>query len=73
MSSTPDTHWNRRWYPEVETLADGSAIIIGGDEWGGFVNDEGQNNPTYEYYPNKGDDIHMQFLEDTMPANLYPL
>lgn len=25
----------------AETLPDGSAIIIGGDQWGGFVNDPG--------------------------------
>lgn len=27
----------RRWYPTLETLEDGSAIIIGGCEWGGYV------------------------------------
>ena len=36
----------RRWYPTVEVLGKGDAVIIGGDEWGGFINGESQNNPT---------------------------
>ena len=32
----------------LETLPDGSAIIIGGCDFGGYVNDAGQNNPTFE-------------------------
>lgn len=32
----------RRWYPTLETLEDGSLIIIGGNQWGGFVNSAGQ-------------------------------
>lgn len=40
---------SRRWYPTLETLEDGSAIIFGGCEWGGYVNDKNnQNNPTVE-------------------------
>lgn len=40
---------SRRWYPTLETLEDGSAIIFGGCEWGGYVNDgTTQNNPTVE-------------------------
>lgn len=40
----------RRWYPTVETLEDGSAMILGGCEWGGYVNyaASNQNNPTIE-------------------------
>lgn len=39
----------RRWYPTLETLEDGSAIIFGGCEWGGYVNyADAQNNPTVE-------------------------
>ena len=40
----------RRWYPTLETLEDGSAIILGGCEFGGYVNFLGwpQNNPTVE-------------------------
>jgi hypothetical protein len=40
---------SRRWYPTLETLEDGSALIFGGCEWGGYVNDKNnQNNPTVE-------------------------
>lgn len=38
----------RRWYPTLETLEDGSILIVGGCNFGGYVNDAGQNNPTYE-------------------------
>jgi len=37
-----------RWYPTVETVEDGSAIIFGGCQNGGYVNDPSQDNPTYE-------------------------
>lgn len=65
----------RRWYPTVEELEDGSLIVIGGDLNGGYVNDVYQDNPTYEFFPHKGDDepITLQFLKDTLPVNLYPL
>ncbi|KAG8885557.1 hypothetical protein FRB98_001747 [Tulasnella sp. 332] len=62
-----------RWYPTLETLQDGSIIIIGGDTYGGYVNSPAsQNNPTYEFYPSRGDPIDLQILSDTLPANLYP-
>ncbi|KIJ49410.1 copper radical oxidase [Sphaerobolus stellatus SS14] len=63
----------RRWYPSVETLEDGSVIIIGGDMWGGFINSADQSNPTFEYFPSRGDPIGMPLLERTLPANLYPI
>ncbi|KAG8795667.1 hypothetical protein FRC12_011639 [Ceratobasidium sp. 428] len=63
----------RRWYPTLENLEDGSLIIIGGNQWGGFVNSAGQNNPTYEYFPSRGDPIGLNILTTTLPANLYPL
>ncbi|QRV93538.1 glyoxal oxidase [Ceratobasidium sp. AG-Ba] len=63
----------RRWYPTLETLEDGSLIIIGGNQWGGFVNSRGQNNPTYEFFPPRGDPIGLHILTTTLPANLYPL
>lgn len=45
----PDNYMNHeRWYPTLETLEDGSAIIFGGCQNGGYVNDAGQDNPTYE-------------------------
>jgi hypothetical protein len=45
-----------RWYPHVETMVDGSAMIIGGELWGGFVNsvDQVQSTPTFEFFPKRG-------------------
>lgn len=65
----------RRWYPTLENLEDGSLIIIGGNKWGGFVNSEDQNNPTYEFFPPRGsgEPIGLNILTTTLPANLYPL
>ncbi|GAA5964759.1 hypothetical protein JCM3765_002545 [Sporobolomyces pararoseus] len=63
----------RRWYPTLETLEDGSMIVIGGCDWGGYVNDAGQNNPTYEFYPSKGGPVGLNILATTLPANLFPL
>lgn len=66
---------SNRWYPTVEGLEDGSLIVIGGDNNGGYVNTVAQDNPTYEFFPRKGDGnkIHLQFLADNLPVNLYPL
>ncbi|WVN88451.1 uncharacterized protein L203_103662 [Cryptococcus depauperatus CBS 7841] len=66
---------SNRWYPTVEVLSDGSHIVIGGDGNGGYVSTQAQNNPTYEYFPKRGDDsaIYMDFLNYTVPVNLYPL
>ncbi|WWD18903.1 hypothetical protein CI109_103359 [Kwoniella shandongensis] len=64
----------RRWYPMVETLEDGSLIIIGGDKNGGYVNTVAQDNPTYEFFPPRANDpVDLQFLSDTLPVNLYAL
>ncbi|KAB5588064.1 Copper radical oxidase [Ceratobasidium theobromae] len=71
-----ETHMTtRRWYPTLENLEDGSLIIIGGNKWGGFVNSEDQNNPTYEFFPPRGsgEPIGLNILTTTLPANLYPL
>ncbi|TFY64242.1 hypothetical protein EVG20_g6011 [Dentipellis fragilis] len=64
---------SRRWYPSLETLEDGSLLIIGGCEWGGFVNDAAQSNPTYEFFPSRGEAITSPMLQDSLPANLYPI
>ncbi|KAG8908124.1 hypothetical protein FRB99_000152 [Tulasnella sp. 403] len=58
-----------------ETLEDGSMIIIGGNLNGGFVSAQDNNNPTYEFWPRRGDGaaIALNFLLVTLPANLYPL
>ncbi|KAJ6489515.1 glyoxal oxidase [Mycena vitilis] len=63
----------RRWYPTVETLEDGTAIIIGGCNDGGYVNAANQDNPTYEFFPSTGAPINSPFLSATLPINLYPL
>ncbi|GAA5839666.1 hypothetical protein JCM9279_005134 [Rhodotorula babjevae] len=64
-----------RWYPTVETLPTGDAIIIGGELYGSFVNTpQGlQNVPSVEYWPSRGAPVNVTFLEETMPVNLYPL
>lgn len=46
---------------------------MGGCDYGGYVNDAGQNNPTYEFYPSKGGPVGMNILLTTLPANLFPL
>ncbi|KAK4052086.1 hypothetical protein OIV83_002380 [Microbotryomycetes sp. JL201] len=63
----------RRWYPTLETLEDGTMIVIGGCDWGGYVNDASQNNPTYEMYPSVGGPVGLNILTETLPANLFPL
>lgn len=32
-----------------------------------------QNNPTYEFWPSQGDPINLDILENTLPANLFPI
>ncbi|RXW13336.1 hypothetical protein EST38_g12519 [Candolleomyces aberdarensis] len=64
---------DQRWYPTLETVEDGSIMIIGGCRNGGYVNDPGQDNPTYEFFPSTGDPIASPILSRTLPVNLYPL
>ncbi|KAG5335700.1 hypothetical protein C0989_000621 [Termitomyces sp. Mn162] len=64
---------DQRWYPTVETLEDGSVIILGGCRNGGYVNSANQDNPTYEFFPPKGASITLSILQRTLPANLFPL
>ncbi|KAI8339257.1 glyoxal oxidase N-terminus-domain-containing protein [Chlamydoabsidia padenii] len=64
---------NNRWYPTVEQLAEGDIIIVGGSTKGTAVNRDEVNVPSYEFWPPRaGGEIHMPFLNDTMPYNLYP-
>lgn len=64
----------KRWYPTVETLEDGTLIVIGGDKNGGYVNTAVQDNPTYEFFPLTSEGaINLKFLSETLPVNLYPL
>ncbi|KIM45417.1 copper radical oxidase [Hebeloma cylindrosporum] len=71
--SLSPTQSEQRWYPTLETLEDGSIIIIGGCRNGGYVNDASQDNPTYEFFPTKGASIISPILQRTLPANLFPL
>ncbi|KAF8334888.1 glyoxal oxidase N-terminus-domain-containing protein [Cantharellus anzutake] len=59
-----------RWYPSVEPMDDGSVIIIGGLHRAPAPS---VNNPTYEFFPSRGLPVQLQFLKDTLPANMYPL
>ncbi|CAD6892987.1 unnamed protein product [Tilletia controversa] len=86
-----------RWYPGVEPLADGSAVLIGGANNGGYINRntpntdpafayppgvfgnlDGENlyyggaNPTYEFWPSKGDLKIVNFMNTTSGLNMYP-
>ncbi|KAJ3494780.1 hypothetical protein NLG97_g3855 [Lecanicillium saksenae] len=57
-----------RWYPTAMNMANGSILIIGGEE--------GSNSapvPTLEILPYTGSKpLHMDWLERTDPNNLYP-
>lgn len=82
-----------RWYPGIESLADGSMVLIGGAISGGYINrnypnvdpaysngqgtgsltniDGGGSNPTYEFFPSKGDPVISQFMVNTSGLNMY--
>lgn len=70
-----------RWYSAAEPLGDGSVAIIGGFVNGGYVNrnfpnvdpafEGGAAEPTYEFYPSKGEATIMQFMIDTSGLNSY--
>ncbi|KAJ6618723.1 glyoxal oxidase N-terminus-domain-containing protein [Mycena sp. CBHHK59/15] len=69
---------SNRWYPSSSRLPDGSAIIIGGQLYSGWTNNDVSNNPTYEFYPAKNSNgynglpIPSQFFVDTLPHNTFP-
>ncbi|BEI84330.1 hypothetical protein CcaverHIS002_0409340 [Cutaneotrichosporon cavernicola] len=71
----PDNYLpHERWYPTLETLEDGRAIIFGGCQNGGYVNDANQDNPTYEFFPKDNSGLTtLGILQQTLPVNLYPL
>ena len=46
---------------------------IGGAQLAAYVNDASRDNPTYEFYPSRGDPIISPILQNTLPVNLYPL
>ncbi|KAI8391784.1 glyoxal oxidase N-terminus-domain-containing protein [Radiomyces spectabilis] len=62
-----------RWYPTVEQLPEGDIFIIGGSTKGTAVNRDEVNVPSYEFWPPRPEgEVHMPFLNETMPYNLYP-
>lgn len=48
-------------------------LQLGGCFFGGYVNADFQDNPTYEFFPPRGDPITSNILSTTLPVNLYPL
>ncbi|KAL0577538.1 hypothetical protein V5O48_004436 [Marasmius crinis-equi] len=71
----------QRWYAAAEPLGDGTVAIIGGFVNGGYVNrnfpnddpaySHGGSEPTYEFYPSKGEAKVMQFMVKTSGLNSY--
>ena len=70
-----------RWYPGIEVLEDGSVLLVGGANSGGYINrntpttdtvyQNGGANPTYEYFPSKGPQQICQFMSTTNGLNMY--
>ncbi|PCH37118.1 copper radical oxidase [Wolfiporia cocos MD-104 SS10] len=71
----------QRWYSAAEPLADGSIAIIGGFVEGGYINrnypnvdpeyEGGAAEPTFEFYPSKGEAQVMNFMIKTSGLNAY--
>lgn len=71
-----------RWYSTAEPLGDGTIVIIGGFVNGGYINrnypnddpaySHGAAEPTYEFYPSKGQPQVFQFMVQTSGLNSYP-
>jgi hypothetical protein len=58
---------NGRWYPTAGIMANGSVIVIGGEQ-----GSNGAPVPTIEVLPNGGPPLTMDWLQATDPLNLYP-
>jgi hypothetical protein len=59
---------NGRWYPSAMTLANGSILVMGGEE-----GSNGAPVPTLEVLPSpSGEVITCDYLQRTDPNNLYP-
>ncbi|KAG8775988.1 hypothetical protein FRC15_000209 [Serendipita sp. 397] len=65
----------RRWYPSLETIETGRIFILGGNQYGGFVNNAANSNPTFEFWPKADGEVPVEstILKNTLPANLYPI
>jgi hypothetical protein len=67
---TPPCFQRPRWYPTAMILANGSVLIMGGED-----TNSGNEQPNLEVLPRApgGDTtVYLQFLADTYPFNLYP-
>ncbi|KAJ7612995.1 glyoxal oxidase [Roridomyces roridus] len=88
--SSPECQWfddpsvlsmqAKRWYSAAEPLADGTIVLIGGFQNGGYILRNYPNNDptagaelTYEFYPSNGQAPQdLQFLFKTSGLNAYP-
>jgi hypothetical protein len=71
----------KRWYASAEALADGSVVLIGGYVNGGYVNrnvpnvdpqtEGGAAEPSYEFFPSRGEPMDMKFMVTTSGLNAY--
>ncbi|KAL4080006.1 glyoxal oxidase [Scleroderma yunnanense] len=71
----------RRWYSAAEPLGDGTIALIGGFVNGGYINrntpntdpayEGGAAEPTYEFFPSRGNATVMQFMITTSGLNSY--
>ncbi|KAI1288660.1 hypothetical protein EDD11_009740, partial [Mortierella claussenii] len=77
IENAEDPAWQmtgNRWYVSVTTLPSGELFVLGGSNESLAINRLATNNPTWELYPKPLDyqPVHMQFMVDAMPNNLYP-
>ncbi|KAF9138222.1 hypothetical protein BG015_002458 [Linnemannia schmuckeri] len=66
----------KRWYPTVESLANGDLFILGGSNHAASINNERVNVPNFETFPplpGARKTIDFPFLVETLPHNLYPI
>jgi hypothetical protein len=89
--SSPQCQWfddsstlamqRRRWYSAAEALGNGTIVLIGGFQNGGYIlRNVPNNNPndgaelTYEFHPTNGQTPQpLNFLVKTSGLNAYPL
>ncbi|KAF9320719.1 hypothetical protein BG003_005170 [Podila horticola] len=77
IENPQDPMWQmtgNRWYVSVTTLPTGELFILGGSNESLAINRDATNNPTFELYPKPAgyQPVHLQFMIDAMPYNLYP-
>lgn len=77
IENPADPAWEmtgNRWYVSFTTLPSGDLFILGGSNESLAINRYATNNPTWELYPKAADfqPVHIPFMVDAMPNNLYP-